>query len=412
MNMGVCTTPCGVEKDPALALFFWPANVNANEFIDSATSYQYTRQYNIAMITLQDIDYDLPQELIAQQPIDQRDQSRLLALNRKSGAISHHHFFDLPTLLRPGDVLVRNNSRVIPARLFGQKPSGGKVEVLLLQCTDREKNEWECLCRPGLQPKQVLTFPNSVSGVIIEHVRDDLVHKINFSIDYEQFMSVLETIGETPLPPYINLPDHTSAHIRDRYQTTYAKAAGSAAAPTAGLHFTKALDKQLIERGIVIEEVVLHVGLGTFAPIREHDIRRHKMHKEWFSLDAETAARLNTAKQEGHRIIAVGTTTVRVLESCTKKQTSGEFQLEPRTDETKIFIYPPYHFKFVDGLITNFHLPKSSLLLLVSAFASAPNTHQVFKNFQNSSVGKAYAEAIKMQYRFFSFGDAMLITQV
>lgn len=361
------------------------------------------------MISLHDIDYDLPQELIAQQPIAKRDASRLLVLNRKSGAIAHHHFYDLPNLLRPGDVLVRNRSRVIPARLFGQKASGGKVEVLLLHCLNQSENSWECLCRPGLQAKQTLSFSGRFSGVILEHVRDDLVHIIKFSMNYEQFLLDLEKIGETPLPPYINLPDHTSKFIRDRYQTTYAQEPGSAAAPTAGLHFTKALDEQLVARGVTIEEVVLHVGLGTFAPIRDNDVRHHKMHAEWFSLTAETANRLNEAKKAGRRIISVGTTTTRVLESSAQEEYKDSYLLEPKTGETKIYIYPPYRFKFVDALITNFHLPKSSLLLLVSAFTSAPNNNYSFKNFPASPIGKAYAEAIKENYRFFSFGDGMVM---
>ncbi len=358
------------------------------------------------MITLHDIDYDLPQELIAQQPIAQRDQSRLLVLDRSTGEITHHHFFELPQLLRSDDVLVRNRSRVIPARLFGYKSSGGKVEVLLLQCLDRAQNIWECLCRPGLQPKKTLTFTDTLSGEILAHVQDNFVHQIKFSIDYEQFLSNIEKIGETPLPPYINVPDHTSPEMRERYQTTYAKEAGSSAAPTAGLHFTPKLDQQLLAMGVTIEEVILHVGLGTFAPIRENDVRHHKMHSEWFSLDEKTALRLNEAKHAGRRIIAVGTTTVRVLESCVNKE---NLELTAKSGETNIFIYPPHHFKIVDALITNFHLPKSSLLLLVSAFASAPNTDRVFKNFLQSLVGQAYLAAIAQHYRFFSFGDAMLI---
>lgn len=361
------------------------------------------------MISLRDINYDLPQELIAQKPLERREQSRLLSLNRQTGTIDHFHFYELPLLLRPGDVLVRNRSRVIPARLFGQKSSGGRVEVLLLTCVDREKNVWKCLCRPGLQTKQMLSFPKQISGIVLEHVRDDLVHEINFSLDYDQFLLLLHSIGETPLPPYINLPNHTSKAIRDRYQTTYANEPGSVAAPTAGLHFTKRLDAQLIKCGITIEELVLHVGLGTFAPIRENDVRRHKMHTEWFALDEKTADRLNQAKIEGRRIVAVGTTTVRVLESCAKMRENGVAQLEPRSGDTKIFIYPPYRFKFVDGLITNFHLPKSSLLLLVSAFASTPNSDHIFTNFTQSLMGTAYAEAISNNYRFFSFGDAMMV---
>ncbi len=361
------------------------------------------------MITLHDIDYDLPQELIAQTPADQRDHSRLLVMNKNTGEISHRHFYDLVELIRPGDVLVRNRSRVIPARLFGYKASGGKVEVLLLQCTDRAQNVWECLCRPGLQQNRVLEFPNALSGEVLTHVQDSFVHEIKFSFDYEQFLLEIENTGETPLPPYINVPDHTSPEVRERYQTTYAKEPGSAAAPTAGLHFTKALDQQLIDRGATIEEVVLHVGLGTFAPLRELDVRHHKMHKEWFSLDPETAGRINEAKKTGRRIIAVGTTAVRVLETCAKEQTDGQYLLEPATGETKIYIYPPYKYRFVDALITNFHLPKSSLLLLVAAFTSAPNNDLVFKKFSKSIIGQAYLEAIAQKYRFFSFGDAMFI---
>lgn len=362
------------------------------------------------MMTLHDIDYELPPSLIAQEPAPQRDHSRLLVLDRATGAIAHHHFFELPTLLRPGDVLVRNRSRVIPARLHGRKPTGGAVEVLLLHCKNRQENVWECLCRPGLRTNQALTFPNNVSGQILEHVRDSFSHQIRFSIEYEQFLSNLEKSEETPLPPYIDHSRYSAKEIANRYQTTYAREAGSAAAPTAGLHFTKALDAQLINRGITIEEVVLHVGLGTFAPIRTNDVTQHKMHGEWFSLDAQTAERLNAAKQAGRRIIAVGTTTVRVLESCSVKQEDSSSMLVPQTGNTKIYIYPPHKFKFVDALITNFHLPKSSLLLLVSAFVSAPNTKYEFTNFQKSFVGVAYKEAIEKEYSFFSFGDAMLIT--
>lgn len=361
------------------------------------------------MILLNDIDYELPPERIAQNPSDQRDHSRLLVLNKDTGAIEHHHFFELTKLLQPGDVLVRNRSRVIPARLHGKKPTGGVVEVLLLSCKNQRENVWECLCKPGLRPEQILEFPNKVSGTVIEHVRDSFSHLIKFSGEYEQFLLHLESMGETPLPPYIDDTKLNTAQLVNRYQTTYANEAGSVAAPTAGLHFTSELDSQLIERGITIEEVVLHVGLGTFAPIREDDVTHHEMHEEWFSLDPQTAERLNKAKREGRRIIAVGTTTVRVLESCAAKQPDGSTLLLPQTGNTKIYIYPPYQFKFVDALITNFHLPKSSLLLLVSAFVSAPNTTYEFANFKESLVGLAYKEAIEKEYRFFSFGDSMLI---
>lgn len=361
------------------------------------------------MTSLNDIDYELPSERIAQNPADTRDHSRLLVLDRNTGEITHHQFFELVDLLQQGDVLVRNRSRVIPARLHAKKPTGGAVEVLLLSCKNQAENIWECLCKPGLRPEQILEFPNNVSGVVIEHVRDSFSHLIKFSRNYEQFLSNLESIGETPLPPYIDDTKLNAFELVNRYQTTYAAEAGSVAAPTAGLHFTKALDEQLIARGITIEEVVLHVGLGTFAPIREDDVTHHEMHEEWFSLDRQTAERLNKAKREGRRIIAVGTTTVRVLESCAEKQVGGTSLLITQTGNTKIYIYPPYQFKFVDALITNFHLPKSSLLLLVSAFVSAPNTKQTFTNFQESLVGAAYKEAIEKEYRFFSFGDAMFV---
>jgi S-adenosylmethionine:tRNA ribosyltransferase-isomerase len=361
------------------------------------------------VITLTDIDYELPTALIAQQPIAQRDQSRLLTLDRKSGNISHHYFFDLPSLLRTGDVIVRNKSRVIPARLFAKKPTGGSVEVLLLHVKNQQQNTWEVLCRPGLKPQQVLSFPNNLSGLVSEHMQDSFIHEIKFNTDYEHFLKTIELIGETPLPPYIDIANATSDAIRLRYQTTYADQPGSVAAPTAGLHFTKALDKALSANKVTIEEVVLHVGLGTFSPIRDNDISQHTMHSEWFSLDLQTAQRINDAKSQGRRIIAVGTTTVRVLESCAVQTKENDWQLEPRTGETNIYIYPPYQFKIVDGLITNFHLPKSSLLLLVAAFTSEPNNHHVFEDFQQSLIGKAYLDAIKKNYRFFSFGDAMLI---
>lgn len=358
---------------------------------------------------MEDITYHLPQELIAQSPAEPRDVSQLLVMDPQTGAVSHHHFFDLPSLLRPGDVLVRNRSRVIPARLQGTKVTGGKVEVFLLKCVDKDNNEWQCLCKPGLNPKQTLIFDTNVFGEITGHVQNDIVHYIRFNTAYEHFLFQLENIGSTPLPPYID-SDQTSDFVRRRYQTTYAREAGSVAAPTAGLHFTEELDSALRKRGVTIEEVVLHVGLGTFAPVREHDVTQHEMHGEWFSLDDATAARLNAAKTTGRRIIAVGTTTIRVLETCAAIAADGSSTLIPQTGETKIYIYPPYQFKFVDGLITNFHLPKSTLLLLVSAFTSAPNTTHDFTNFADSPIGHAYATAIQEHYRFFSFGDGMLIS--
>lgn len=389
------------------------------------------------MISLADIDYPLPTQLIAHSPLSQREQAKLLVLNRDTGEMQHQHFFDLPTLLRSGDVLVRNRSKVIPARLLAIKPTGGKVEVLLNKLLEPNSNTWECLCKPGLHPKQTLRFSPSLSGEVMTHVQDSIVHQIRFSAQIEHFITELEKIGHTPLPHYIHSVD-SEAKLRQEYQTLFAKEPGSAAAPTAGLHFTPELDQQLREKGIQIEEVVLHVGLGTFAPIRHHNVEDHQIHSEWFSLSAETAERINQAMSEGRRIIAVGTTTVRVLESCaalvntplthasadqngapnvqastpagqSATTTPATYHLTPQTGETSIYIYPPYQFKIVDGLITNFHLPKTSLLLLVSAFCSAPNTTHTFTTLLESTFGRAYTEAVSQNYRFFSFGDGMLV---
>jgi S-adenosylmethionine:tRNA ribosyltransferase-isomerase len=362
-------------------------------------------------LSLEQFDYLLPSELIAQSPISPRDQSRLLFLNRQSGQITHHHFFNLPDLLPDDCVMVRNNTKVIPARIFGHKSTGGSIELLLLKRIKIEDDgeTWECLTKPGIKLGQTVEFDYitdqqvKLQAVCVQI--NEFNRLIKFSLAKEKLFAALETIGHTPIPPYIKWNQDDEKKLRQIYQTTYAKVAGSAAAPTAGLHFTSELDQHLMEKGIQIEEVTLHVGLGTFLPVKTNDITQHHLHSEWFELKPEVAARLNQAKQAGKKIIAVGTTTTRVLESCANNQG----QLEAKSQETNIYIYPPYKYKFIDGLITNFHLPKSTLLMLVSALISSPNTNFQFTNFLASTVGQAYTQAIQKNYRFYSFGDGMLI---
>jgi len=366
-----------------------------------------------------DFDYTLPPELIAQKPTEPRDHSKLLVLDRQTGEITHSHFYDLADFLDAGDVVVRNNSKVIPARLFGFKSTGGKVEILLNRLTgqDAQTTTWECLTRPGLKPGQVVSFENSLltaSCVSSEAEQQELTRKIQFSMPFSGLMNELEKIGSTPLPPYIDAAEMKVDEIKEKYQTTYAKFEGSVAAPTAGLHFTEAVEKKLRDKGVEIFEVTLHVGLGTFAPVKSDDISDHKMHEEIFELREDVAAALNSAKAAGRKIVAIGTTTIRVLETCAAEVNKNEKnkntpQLRPKIGSTSIFIYPPYLFKFVDALITNFHLPKSTLLILISALVSFPNTKHHFLSFAGSVVGRAYITAIAKKYRFFSFGDSMLI---
>ena len=335
-----------------------------------------------------DFYFDLPEELIAQTPLQQRDQSRLMHLNRKTGEIEHRHFYELPELLKKGDCLVLNDSRVLPARLLGSRSSGGSVELVLLR--DLGEGRWECLSRPGrkTKPGTQLTFGSGELTAEVEAVTDGGNRIVRFQYD-GIFLEVLERLGRMPLPPYIK------AELQDpeRYQTVYSRETGSAAAPTAGLHFTKELLAELQERGVKIAYVTLHVGLGTFRPVKEEEIEDHPMHAEFCMVPEETARIINETKREGGRIVAVGTTSCRTLESFaaedgTMRETSGW---------TNIFIYPGYRFKCIDALITNFHLPESTLIMLVSALAGREN------------VLNAYQIAVKEQYRFFSFGDAMLI---
>ena len=335
-----------------------------------------------------DFWYELPEELIAQTPLERRDASRLMVMNRKTGEISHRHFYDIVDYLRPGDCLVMNDSRVLPARLLGHRPSGGAVEVLLLR--DLGSKCWECLCKPGrkMQVGNEVIFGNGELTAVVREVRPDGNRVVEFR--YEGiFLEVLEQLGKMPLPPYIKeeLAD------QERYQTVYSREVGSAAAPTAGLHFTQALLETIREKGVATAFVTLHVGLGTFRPVKAERITDHHMHSELCMMSRETAEILNRTKEAGGRIICVGTTSCRTLESLAGED--GRFAAGSKW--TDIFIYPGYRFKAMDGLITNFHLPESTLVMLVSAFAGREH------------VLNAYAEAVKERYRFFSFGDAMFI---
>lgn len=368
------------------------------------------------MLNLSDFSYQLPPERIAHAPLARRDHSKLLLVDRHLQRFSDHLFYDLPQLLQPGDVLVRNNTKVIPVKLVGHKPTGGEISLLLIKRDAHFSEEvWECLSKPGIKLGQIILFPQ---GVTAECVKIDGYSRwLKFTGFSVPFLTILQDIGATPIPPYIH-STATEKELRLRYQTIYAKFDGSAAAPTAGLHFTPELDAQLLEKGIAIEEVTLHVGLGTFAPVRTDQIANHQLHSEWYELSPATAQKLNIAKANRQRIIAVGTTTTRVLETCAKVGQKSDLSsppsqetnyLEPGSGETTIFIHPPYQFKFVDGLITNFHLPESTLLMLISAFASQPTTPLPFSTFHESLLGQAYQHAIDQEYRFFSFGDAMLI---
>lgn len=337
-----------------------------------------------------DFYYDLPKELIAQTPLEPRDTSRLLVLGRESGNIEHKHFYDIIDYLNPGDLLVCNDSRVLPARIFGIKDeTGARVEFLLLK--QISGNKWETLCKPGKKAREgaKFSFVGGIMRATVEEVKDDGNRIVNFECD-DNFFTVLDKIGQMPLPPYIteNLKD------RERYQTVYSHELGSAAAPTAGLHFTNELLEKIKAKGVNIAYVTLHVGLGTFRPVKVDDVTRHKMHSEHYEIPEATAKLINETKKNGKRVIAVGTTSCRTLESVA----SFFGEIKPCDGFTDIFIYPGYEFKVLDGLITNFHLPESTLIMLVSAFAG-------YDNIMN-----AYNTAVKEKYRFFSFGDAMFIS--
>ena len=336
-----------------------------------------------------DFYYDLPPELIAQTPIPQRDSSRLMTLDRRSGEIVHRHFYDLPELLNPGDCLILNDSRVLPARLLGNRlPGGGACEVLLL--TDKGDGCWECLVRPGrkLKPGAEVSFGEGRLTATVTGEVEGGNRLVQFH--YEGiFLEVLEELGKMPLPPYIK----EELQDRERYQTVYSKVLGSAAAPTAGLHFTPELLERIRTKGVGVGYVTLHVGLGTFRPVKEEALEDHEMHREYCEIPPETAELINRTKAAGGRCICVGTTSCRTLESWATE----DGHMEPRSGWTGIYIYPGYRFKVMDGLVTNFHLPESTLIMLVSAFAGRERTLS------------AYREAVAERYRFFSFGDAMFI---
>lgn len=374
------------------------------------------------MLNIKDYSYSLPQNLIANKPSQIRDHCRLMSLNKRTGKIKHLHFYNILDLLGPNDVLVLNQSKVFPARLFGKKESGGEIEVLLLhQLTD---NNWLAVSKPRPKVGKTLFFQHQLIGKVIKSDPKTGQIELKFNYRNNQIFKILDKIGVTPIPPYIH-SSQNEKEIRSEYQTVYAspKEVGSAAAPTAGLHFTKNLLAKLKEKGVQIEYITLHVGLGTFQNLRPENIESKTLHSEFYEISKRTAERLNQAKVQGKRIIAVGTTSVRTLESAVvssqklknsvdtffscfehasirakkKNVSKNSFHLKSGEGSTQIFIYPPYKFKFVDALITNFHLPESSLLMLVSAFTG------------KNKILKAYKEAIKEKYRFFSFGDAMFI---
>ena len=338
---------------------------------------------------VKDFYYDLPQELIAQDPLEHRDSSRLMVLGKQSGMVEHRVFRDITAYLKSGDCLVINNTKVIPARLYGIKEdTGAQIEILLLK--RKEKDVWETLVKPGKKAKagvKISFGEGLLTGEIL-----DVVEEGNRLIRFQYegiFEEILDKLGQMPLPPYITHP----LEDKNRYQTVYAKYDGSAAAPTAGLHFTPELLEKVRQMGVDVAEVTLHVGLGTFRPVKERDVLKHHMHSEYFQIDEHTAERINRAKAAGNRIISVGTTSTRTLESAA----DSEGCVKAKSGFTDIFIYPGYEFKVIDGLITNFHLPESTLVMLVSALAG------------REQVLKAYKLAVEEKYRFFSFGDAMLI---
>ncbi len=339
-------------------------------------------------VKVSEFNYELPEELIAQTPIEKRDESRLMVLNKKQQTIEHKTFKNIIDYLEPGDVLVRNNTKVLPARLYGKKETGANVEFLLLN--NIENDLWECIVRPGnkLHVGTKVIFGEGLLKADILEIMPGGTRKVEFH--YQGiFNEILDQIGLMPLPPYI----HEELKQKERYQTVYAKYNGSAAAPTAGLHFTEELLEQLQKKGVEIANVTLHVGIGTFRPVKEETVEAHEMHSEHYYIKQEEADKINQAKKQGKRIIAVGTTSCRVLETVADE--NGYIQ--EAEGDTQIFIYPGYRFKILDGLITNFHLPQSTLLMLVSALA------------EKDYIMKAYQQAVKEQYRFFSFGDAMFI---
>jgi len=343
-------------------------------------------------------DYSLPKELIAQNQASPRDASRLLVIDRKTKTISHHKFSDIANFMRENDILIFNKTKVFPARIIGKKETGGKIEVLFLE--EIRPKIWQVLTKPGLKEGHKILFKDQEFVCIKQDSNETL---IKTKLKKDDLFYLLEKFGKTPLPPYIKANQKESV-LRQKYQTVYAQKIGSVAAPTAGFHFTKRLIRKLKNKGVKIEFLTLHVGLGTFAPVKSENLEDHKMHSEYFEIKKEVAERLFEAKKEGKRIIAVGTTTTRALESIDK-----DGPCQKTMGKTNLFIYPPFKFKMTDALITNFHLPHSTLLALASAFVSYPQTKEKFRDFSSSLIGRAYKEAIKRGYRFYSFGDACFI---
>lgn len=355
-------------------------------------------------LTLDQFQFLLPPELIAQTPQTPREKSRLLVLNRQTKDILDTTFDQLPSFFQPHDLIVRNQSKVIPARLIGRKPTGGKIEVLLhqaLSSSDKNQQIWSCLIKPGIKNQTTIAFAPNFSATLSPTSPDsDHQFEITFPYSLPKFWQLLEKYGQPPLPPYIHVQQSALPQHRKTYQTHYALDPGSVAAPTAGLHFSPELDNTLTQRKIEIAPLTLHVGWGTFLPVKTQTISQHQMHFEQFTLPESTINQIQAAKKRKNRVVAVGTTTTRVLETMPLKAGSGA---------TNLYVYPPSQFKTVDALITNFHLPKSTLLMLVAAFTSYPNTKQHFTAFEKSLIGRAYRHAIQQKYRFYSYGDAMLI---
>lgn len=345
---------------------------------------------------LSDFDYNLPKDLVAQEPVSPRDTSRLLIYNKGSKIIEHKFFYNITDYLKPGDVLFVNNSKVFSARLKAHKKTGGQIEIFLLKNIDKNENVWECLLGGKIKDSQELDLAKKLKAQVIKN--DNGIWQVSFNKKYPDFLKIIEKIGETPLPPYIKREGQSKKDIKN-YQTVYASdnMLGSVAAPTAGLHFTNKLLKEIKAKGVKILEGTLHVGLGTFLPIKTENIKEHHMHSEEVEVSAKTISEIIKAKKEGRRIIAVGTTSVRILENLSTYLDGHKVPKNNLKFSTDIFIYPGYKFKVIDGLITNFHLPKSSLLLLVSALIGQKNTLET------------YQTAINKKYRFFSYGDAMFI---
>ena len=350
------------------------------------------------MFSIEDYHYHLPEHLIAQQALQDRDHSRLLVMDRSTGSLSHQVFHELETYLAPSDVLVVNNTQVIPGRIVGKKESGGRIEALILNYASgirsaEDKNHYECMLKSSKRTRigTRLYFPEGVTAQVLE--RNGSIYRLSFFCEGD-FRSVLDRIGQTPLPPYIKRDGlETTQEDRIAYQTVYASEKGAIAAPTAGFHFSETLLRRLVDKGVTLAPITLHVGYGTFLPVRVTDIRTHRMHSEWFSIPKETAETISHARQEGRRVVAVGTTSVRTLEFAMGEDNT----MRPMTGPCDLFIYPGYRFRVVDAMITNFHLPKSTLLMLVSAFAGRDN------------ILAAYQTAIQEKYRFYSYGDAMFL---